>query len=255
MEAVRALFLDPADARKAVQRLIEEGASLDAISLVIADGHGDAADVRPHWSNSTASEPEPLNLDPAKDDYPRTGTNSPTELSSKPPEARRDYNKRLDGRSYDSDYRGDVDREMASDLHKDRTRANATGADSDLGQGAASRRPSEVDDPIFATTVSAGKAEQLTDEHHPQTMRASFETAISSIAVPGFGTVAGHGPLAQYLARQVASGNVRDLQQLVPTGAAALVELEEAEGRGILQQCGGQIVSGSLQENRKWYLT
>lgn len=150
-ETLYATFSDPDRARTAAEELLARGISADEISLLVKErshvkesqGGVDLEDTRPTTvlrgtEFSTALDPLSndlrqfsvprieqgldVELNPAQDDYPRTGSMSPTELSSTPPSAQRDYNRGLEDDSSNKDYQANVSDDMARDRASEVTR-------------------------------------------------------------------------------------------------------------------------------------
>lgn len=180
-------------------------------------------------------------LNPAQDDYPRTGSGSPTEFSSAPPNARRDYNPGLENKDYNKTYDSDVDRDVSDDLLKDRQRANDLGSASDAGVGLTTTGMGmQTTDPVMAVPHAGrdedvARPEAASDDQVPEDVDYDPEraakagitlttphdaavgalkgtgvglgigavAALAAIAVPGFGLIAGGGALAAAIAGMV----------------------------------------------------
>lgn len=97
------------DAHRAIGDLVKGGEAADNIRVVC--------------KRTTEARPA---VNPAQDDYPRTGTPE-DHLSSAPPSAQRDYNKGLESDDYNRDYRADVQGDIDRQESKDRRRQHIEG--------------------------------------------------------------------------------------------------------------------------------
>lgn len=137
-------------------------------------------------------------LNPAHDDYPRTGSAATTELSSRPPDALSDFNPGIDKRDYEPDYKSEVDKEIAITEQKDldrRSEANHS-PESDAG-------PRETALDVAHRTI----ADPATTAKRTAVIGLGVGAlaAVSAIAIPGFGLVLGGGALAAATAAIAAS--------------------------------------------------
>jgi hypothetical protein len=94
---IYAAFEEVQDAKAAIGALIRRGVPANDITLACKNLQ--------HQTQAT-------DLNPAQDDYPRTGELGVTELSSAPAEAKRDFNEGIEADDYNANYRGNVDREI-----------------------------------------------------------------------------------------------------------------------------------------------
>ncbi|CAN5537767.1 hypothetical protein BH11ARM2_BH11ARM2_32540 [soil metagenome] len=137
-------------------------------------------------------------LNPAQDDYPRTGSASTTELSSRPPDASSDFNAGIDKRSYDADYVDGTQREIARSTEEDERRrleANRT-PESDAGPR---ETAADVAHHTIADAATTAKRTAVIG------LGVGALAAVSAIAIPGFGLVLGGGALAAAAAAIAAS--------------------------------------------------
>jgi hypothetical protein len=154
-------------------------------------------------------------LNPAQNDYPRTGSNDVAEFTSAPPSAPRDYNAGIDSDRYNADYKKDVEVDNRVERRQDTQRQRG-----DDGEGipligeplaaAPITSPGEkmhAEDPaklgISTTTVSdaaAGAAKGALWGLGLGTL-----AAVATLAVPGFGIVLGGGALAAAIGSMAAS--------------------------------------------------
>ncbi|MEZ0327073.1 MAG: hypothetical protein ACAH95_14330, partial [Fimbriimonas sp.] len=144
---IYAAFNDAADAERAAGALMDHGIKPEEISLIVSEAFNrkaaapDSREVDYTHAHTVVREHDALNtmdplgntrldtpltvdvgvgrdlgpgnellandLNPAQDDYPRSGTGGSWELSSAPPEAHRDFNKGLEADAYNKDYRND----------------------------------------------------------------------------------------------------------------------------------------------------
>ncbi|GEM_PF-1343963 len=78
-------------------------------------------------------------LNPAQNDYPRTGSDSPTELSSRPPNSKYDWNPDLDKKSYNDDYERSssekMDDEIRQEGDRDRARVDPASVNKENDEG------------------------------------------------------------------------------------------------------------------------
>ena len=143
-QTLYAAFADAAHAESAAGALLDHGIAADSISLVVSEKA--KKDVEREISspgvvtdaNATSREFDPMDqgtrgpiptvgagaipnaepvdvvddLNPAQNDYPRRGSDSPTELSSRPPNSKYDWNPGLDKKSYNDDYEGSKTEKM-----------------------------------------------------------------------------------------------------------------------------------------------
>lgn len=161
-------------------------------------------------------------LNPAQNDYPRSGTNSPTELSSRPPESRYDWNRDLDKKDYNADYESNVDRENRTEYDRDRERTDPASVRPENDESVTAS--SEVTPPLARGTdyasASDGHPFPGADYDHERAAKAGVSTttiqdaakgaakgvgiglgvgalaAVASIAVPGVGFILGGSALA-----------------------------------------------------------
>lgn len=251
-ETIYAAFADPHQAESAAGALLDYGVRADDLSLVVSEEYKkrhERQDSQPEIVAGTAyrsTQPDPLgntqrmppaqipgegqiagvqnDLNPAQNDYPRTGAESPTELSSRPPNARYDFNPDLDNKGYNKDYLADVDRENRSEAARD------------LARRMPDQQAPEADRPVTETTerpaVSGAPATPPATEHPYDPERAAKGgvttttlgdaasaakkgvgiglgvgalAAVAAITIPGFGIVLGGGALATAVAGIAAS--------------------------------------------------
>ncbi len=151
-------------------------------------------------------------LNPAQDDYPRTGSDEPTELSSRPPQSKYDWNPDLDKRSYNADYdlgvHNKVDHEILIEAERDRravdptlnyevttTTATAHGHDADVREYDADRAAKAGVSTTTIQDAAKGAAKGV-----GYGLGIGALAAVASIAIPGFGLVLGGGALAVAMA-------------------------------------------------------
>ncbi|RYG23224.1 hypothetical protein EON82_14665 [bacterium] len=168
-------------------------------------------------------------LNPALDDYPRTGTDSPTELSSRPPNSKYDWNADLDKKSYNDDYNRaqseKVDDEIRLEGDRDRARVDPASVNKEndpgtVGPGGVTPHPAvaqghvadvrPVEDPERAakagvTTTTIQDAAKGAAKGVGYGLGIGALAAVASIAIPGFGLVLGGGALAAAVAGLAAS--------------------------------------------------
>ncbi len=191
---------------------------------------GDISQADMYVTNTRQADHTLDELNPAQDDYPRTGSASPTEFSSVPADARRDYNPDLDKREYDANYASDVDNEIRSDFEKDRARANdsaagpqtdrgmeinpsmnapdahpGTGDRSTMGGGQNAEQSIPPYDPDRAakggiTTTTLGDAASGAAKGAGLGLGVGALAAVAAVTIPGFGLILGGGALAAALA-------------------------------------------------------
>ena len=164
-------------------------------------------------------------LNPALDDYPRTGADSPTELSSRPPNSKYDWNPDLDKRSYNADYeranseKGDDEIRLEGD--RDRARVDPASVNKENDPGTIESAPMAVahghvadvrpvDDPERAvkagvTTTTIQDAAKGAAKGVTYGLGVGALAAVASLAIPGFGLVLGGGALAAAVAGLAAS--------------------------------------------------
>ncbi|RYG36709.1 hypothetical protein EON81_08970 [bacterium] len=137
-------------------------------------------------------------LNPAQNDYPRTGSDSTTELSSRPPNASQDFNPDLDKREYVKDYDKEADHELHKSIDQDLARRNelARTPESDAG-------PLETANDVTHRTI----ADPATTAKRTAVIGLGVGAlaAASAIAIPGFGLILGGGALAAAAAGIAAS--------------------------------------------------
>ncbi len=166
-------------------------------------------------------------LNPAQNDYPRTGSESPTELSSRPPNSKYDWNPDLDKRTYNKDYERTtseaVDDEIRLEGDRDRARVDPASANKENDPGTLSDVPPVNPAPSQAQTAPGHVADVR--EYDPDVAAKAGVTtttiqdaaagaakgvgiglgvgalaAVAAIAIPGFGLVLGGGALAAAVA-------------------------------------------------------
>lgn len=160
-------------------------------------------------------------LNPALDDYPRTGATSPTELSSRPPNSKYDWNPDLDKKSYNADYERSlsekVDDEIRQEGDRDRARVDPASAvrENDPGNEAERSLPTAqasghqgdvrgydaeraAKAGVSTTTVQDAAAGAAKGVGYGLGLGAL--AAVASLAIPGFGLVLGGGALAAAVA-------------------------------------------------------
>ena len=169
-------------------------------------------------------------LNPAQNDYPRTGSDSPTELASRPPNSKYDWNPDLDKKAYNADYERTnsekMDDEIRMEGDRDRARVdpasnvkeNDEGTAGDMGYptkaDAAIGHPSDVRDPGYdaeraakagVTTTTIQDAAKGAAKGVGYGLGLGALAAVASIAIPGVGLVLGGGALAAAVAGLAAS--------------------------------------------------
>ena len=269
-ETIYAAFADSAHAESAAGALIDHGIAADDISLVLNEdakkrvqGYEDAAAMGsaptlPSGPTGATGTFDPLgndlrgavppvpggnmipvgesaevdaDLNPAQNDYPRSGSDSPTELSSRPPNSKYDWNPGLDKESYNDDYERSGTEKMDDEIRMegDRDRARVDPAsnvkENDEGQAgdegiAASRDVPAAGPPTGGHVADvrdsgydaerAAKAGVTTTTIQDAASGASKGVgfglgigalaAVASIGIPGFGLVLGGGALAAAIA-------------------------------------------------------
>lgn len=227
-------FASADEARAAANHLIAAGFPIDRLSGWLPGapvsprpiGAVDAAGVEVRRKEVESD------LNPAQNDYPRTGSASPTEFSSKPPNAQRDYNPGLDKHDYNAGYQGTVDEEMRRDLHKDRARANETGPESDFGTGRESHgRAAEIEDPIFRTgNTEPGPARaplgQGAVQPHLEAGRAHTGATVPSTGIGDLGLVLGQGAWSRNALRTAALAQGHGAAPALPEDGLSTAFLE-----------------------------
>ncbi|MGV3617052.1 MAG: hypothetical protein ACO1SV_17130 [Fimbriimonas sp.] len=262
--AIYAAFDDPHRAESAAGALLDHGIKADRISLVMneeaKDKRGTPYDpelqyTQPTLVSGTAGATgrfDPLGndirqgtavplqgannfpigedaevdggLNPAQNDYPRTGSNSPTELSSRPPNARYDFNPDLDKKEYNADYEANVDRENRNEAARDRQRARVDEVAAEGDEGLEVNRPDharsqhDTDRTIGpaayeperaakmgVTTTTIGDAASAAKTGLIAGLGIGALATAAALAVPGVGLVIGGGALATALAGLAAS--------------------------------------------------
>jgi hypothetical protein len=163
-------------------------------------------------------------LNPAQNDYPRTGSNSPTELSSRPPNAHYDFNPDLDKRDYNADYDTNVERENRDEAQREFERRSIDNLKPEADEGLAINRPDhpqnahEADRTIGpaayeperaakmgVTTSTIADAASAAKKGVVAGIGVGAIAAVAALAVPGIGLVLGGGALATALAGLAAS--------------------------------------------------
>ena len=161
-------------------------------------------------------------LNPAQNDYPRTGSDSPTELSSRPPESKYDWNADLDKKSYNADYEKAnseaMDDEIRQEGERDRARVDPASVKTEndpgtiSGDGGPNVAHSEGHtgdvrdyDPNAAakagvTTTTIQDAAKGAAKGVGYGLGVGALAAVAAIAIPGFGLVLGGGALAAAVA-------------------------------------------------------
>jgi len=261
---IYAAFRDAAHAESAAGALIDHGIKADAISLVVSEeyhkrrgtpddpelnytqptlvsgpagstGRFDPLNNDLHTAagspillnganNGPVGESAELDLNPAQNDYPRTGSTVPTEFSSRPPNAKYDFNPDLDKRDYNSDYVADVDRENRKEAERDMSRRNPDNLSKEADEGLEINRSDnptsarETDRTIGApvydheraakqglTTTTIGDAADAAKKGVVAGLGVGAIAGLAALLVPGFGLVIGGGALATALAGLAAS--------------------------------------------------
>jgi hypothetical protein len=247
---IYAAFNSAADAEKATGALMDHGIKPEQISLIMSEEAQKRAQeeslnythrqiVAPIHSASNTLDPlgnnqrdtpitiEPANLhdrdlgpgqelladdlNPAQNDYPRSGTGGSWSLSSAPPEAQRDFNKGLESDNYNADYKNDVERENDLQYQKDRAETIAGEPDEglDINRPVAADSERDLDrtvGPAAYDAESAGKKGITTTTIEDAADAAKKGAlwglgvgalaAVAALAVPGFGIILGGGALA-----------------------------------------------------------
>lgn len=248
-DTLYATFADPNRARTAADELMASGVNANEISLLVReDSHVkhslqgvELGDTRPTTvlrgeefntafdplSNGIRQSTVPriergidVELNPAQDDYPRTGAATPTELSSVPTNFQRDYNPGLEGDDYNKHYTEGASQDMDRDARDSRMRADnelAATPKSDVGPDARlrfSRGYNGIDENSPQTMRVDPDAEDYRDAdthvHHPEKdeMKKNVVTgagiglgvgaaaAAAALLLPGVGLFIGGGALA-----------------------------------------------------------
>lgn len=225
-QTVYAAFADAAHAESAAGALLDHGVSAKDISLVVNEeakkrvqGYQDevAMGSRPTIVSRQADETAEVSADlnPAQNDYPRSGSESPTELSSRPPNSKYDWNPDLDKKSYNADYERTntekMDDEIRMEGDRDRARVdpasvakeNDEGTVTDRGLAATSNLPHDgagfdADQAAKAgvTTTTVQGAAKGAAKGVGFGLGVGALAAVASLAIPGFGLVLGGGALA-----------------------------------------------------------
>ena len=262
--AVYAAFDDPHRAESAAGALLDHGVKADRISLVMNEEarnrRSTAEDPEMQYTQPTLvsgpagatnrfdplgndqrqSTPTPIQggnnwpigedaevdggLNPAQNDYPRTGSSSPTELSSRPPNSKYDFNPDLDRKDYNADYVADVDRENRVEAERDLARRSPDNLAREGDEGLEINRPEhphtthEADRTVGpaayeperaakhgVTTTTIGDAASAAKKGVVAGLGFGALAAVAALAVPGFGLVIGGGALATALAGLAAS--------------------------------------------------
>jgi hypothetical protein len=224
-----------------------------------------AADITLACKNLKHQTPA-TDLNPAQDDYPRGEVT--TEFSSAPADSPRDYNKGIEADDYNTNYKGDVDRDIARELHADRQRANELGPDTDKGVGPTTNEAyAKMTDPVFQTRGSEPPTVDQDDQEFgamPQTfpdLRASGpgnSFGDPSMGTPGIryaslaataGASSNPGGMTDYLWDSLPVDMARYYQQEYDGGRAiVIVRGPTPEAENILK---GQ---GALHVDRQGYL-
>ena len=261
-QTLYAAFADAAHAESAAGALLDHGIAADRISLVVSEkakkgvereisNPGVVTD-----ANATSREFDPMDqgtrgpiptvgagaipnaepedvvddLNPAQNDYPRRGSDSPTELSSRPPNSKYDWNPDLDKKSYNADYERTnsekMDDEIRMEGERDRARVDPASNVKENDEGLAGDQgiaasPDVFDGNVIKGQDSAYDAERaakagvstttITDAAKGAAKGVGFGlgvgalAAVASIAVPGVGLVLGGGALAAAVAALAAT--------------------------------------------------
>ena len=254
-ETLYAAFADAAHAESAAGALLDHGVAAKDISLVLNEeakkrvaGYEDAATMGsqptiPSGAAGATGTFDPLgndlrgavppipggnmfpigetaevnaDLNPAQNDYPRTGSDSPTELSSRPPNSKYDWNPDLDKKAYNADYERPNSEKMDDEirLEGDRDRARVDPAsfakENDEGMAASSEgHVADVRDAGYdaeraakagVTTTTVQDAAKGAAKGVGFGLGVGALAAVASIAIPGFGLVLGGGALAAAVA-------------------------------------------------------
>ena len=265
-ETVYAAFADANHAESAAGALLDHGVSAKDISLVLNEeakkrvqGYEDAATMGsqptivsgPAGATGTfdplgndlrgAVPPVPggnmfpigetaevnADLNPAQNDYPRTNSDSPTELSSRPPNSKYDWNPGLDKKEYNADYENasteDGDNEIRKEGDRDRARVDPAsfakendpgvaadhGARNDADIHEAGGHVADVRDAGYdadraakagVTTTTIQDAAKGAAKGVGIGLGVGALAAVASIAIPGFGLILGGGALAAAVA-------------------------------------------------------
>jgi hypothetical protein len=190
-------------------------------------------------------------LNPAQDDYPRSGT-AHDRLSSAPPSSQRDYNKGLETDDYNRHYKGNVGEEMHHQETKDRTRQHIEGPAPDeayehAGQWEPSDRgtaPPQLDDLVtygampaaFPDLRSAGQ-DGIADPFN-----SSPGTRSAQIAAAASGTESSGG-MTDFLWSSLPVDVAANLRRQYESGKAiVMVEDANEQAEGILREHGGHAV-------------
>jgi hypothetical protein len=164
-------------------------------------------------------------LNPAQNDYPRTMSGTTTELSSRPPDSKYDYNPDLDKRDYNRDYVADVDRENRKEAERDIARRQPENMTPEADAGIIPVTPqadTDIDRHDTNKTVTTnfdheraakGGITTTTPEDAADAAKKGVGiglgvgalAAIAALTIPGFGVVLGGGALATALAGLAAS--------------------------------------------------
>jgi hypothetical protein len=143
-------------------------------------------------------------LNPAQNDYPEGRIHDAASVSSRPPNAKSDFNPDLDKRSYNADYREDVARENEVESQKQMENAPLLSEDSP-----ADPKTADYDAERAAkegvTTTTIEDAASAAKKGVVIGLGVGAFAAVAALALPGFGLVLGGGALATALAGVAAS--------------------------------------------------
>lgn len=101
---IYASFEDARHAQQAIGQLVQQGVGVENITLAC---------------RNLSHQVQASDLNPAQDDYPRTNSGDTAKFTSAPPSAARDYNRGLEADDYNTNYKGDVDRDMHEQRRRD----------------------------------------------------------------------------------------------------------------------------------------
>jgi hypothetical protein len=249
---IYAAFESADEAKRAIGALIRGGTAAADITLAC---------------KNLSHQVQAGDLNPAQDDYPRSGGGA-TELSSAPSDSPRDYNKGIEADDYNSNYKGDVDRDIQKELGADRQRANELGPESDRGVGPTTIEAyARMPDPIFETRGSE-PAKLDEDDQEFGAMPGTFpdlraqgpgnSSGDPSMAAPGMrfasiaataNAAANPGGMTDYLWDSLPVDTARIYQQEYDGGKAiVIVRTPSAAAEQILRD------QGALHVQRQGYL-
>lgn len=259
---IYAAFHDAGRAESAAGALIDHGVKAESISLVVSEEYnqrrGTVDDPELNYTQPTVvsgeagstgrfdplgndlrvgtppvmggnlgpvGESAELGLNPAQDDYPRSGAGLPTEFASRPPAAKSDFNADLDKRGYNEGYETGVPNVEADNSVQDH-RENEARLSVERDEGLDINRPAEADirsardsdrtigapayDPERAakmgvTTTTIADAADAAKKGVVAGLGLGALAAAAALTIPGVGVILGGGALATAIAGLAAS--------------------------------------------------